>query len=119
VSYSYNAKLIPIKGYVEDRLAADRRSRLMKGFAFQIEGFEFCHTWLTRGVEGWNGDRWIVSHWESGRYIGSLQGFCTKKEAVAFARRYLNEHDPERVRRKIAPWINGESSPSATHGGPK
>ena len=95
--------MIPITGKVEDR-ASPTGSITVSGFAFQVPGFEFLHTWATRSLSKRFFDEWIVTHWESGKSIGESLGVlaATPEEAAEKCAKFLRRKGVKRVKAVLA-----------------
>lgn len=90
-------KFIPIRGFI-------RRANLgplqVDGWAFEIRGYEYVHTWVTP-FQGQNRlfDSCVVSQWETGLCISnSYTHRDTKERAADSAARFIRSKGHEKMR---------------------
>ena len=86
-------KFIPLRGLI----ATTHGSMWADGFAVEIAGYEWLHTWVTEYVSTGSDSlfellppMFIVSHWETGRKITTKQR-KTKEEAAIAAAAFLDK----------------------------
>ena len=85
-----------LSGFIEGGALGCRR---VDGWAVQIEGWEWLHTWVTPHLGLMD---FTVSHWESGLNFGVFAN--TKNEVVRLVDEKLKRYGQERIREIVAPW---------------
>lgn len=88
-------KMIRVTGRITDRYAPGG-ARKVRGYAFQVPGFEWFHTWATPYDLG----GWVATHWESGLSVGANEGVRgdRAKDIPAKVAAFLNAEGVKRVR---------------------
>ena len=72
-------KFIPMNGYI--RLGYVSLSIRVDGWAFQIPGYEYLHTWVT--PSNYFRNAYVVSHWESGCCVSQAGTYSNTREGAA------------------------------------
>lgn len=102
-------KFVPLRGYVK----SPDGTIMVDGFAFQIPGFEYLHTWVTPFL-GWTilgvpvahlTGELIVSHWESGLRISQMKTAPSKEIAAELAANRVTSLGHEKVRAALGEWL--------------
>ena len=94
--------MIPLTGFIDCTSNPDGKVSV-EGFAFQVPGFEFLHTWATPSIAPYTLGMWHVSHWESGLTIGSQHGVVadTSQKAARAVVKFLLSKGTQCVRERL------------------
>ena len=99
-------KFIPLKGYI----ATGYGKIEVDGFAFEIPGFEYVHTWVTPSFIATSRDgvllspKFSVTQWESGLQIGE-GGWPAIEHAARYCEQLLKSKGHEQIRAALR--LNG------------
>lgn len=106
-------KFIQVHGFVSVETTLETIRRPVIGYAFQIQGFEYFHTWVTPFL-GWSivgievpnfAKGFVVSHWESGLCLSAIRTRAfSKGSAAELAAVMVHELGHEKIRAAIKKW---------------
>ena len=97
-------RFIPLRGYIID-LAHPDGKRLVDGHAFEVEGFEYCHLWVTPFLERGRWLKLIASHWETGTALLQWIVCGASREEVALrAADFLRVIGHRKLRARLMEW---------------
>ena len=94
-------KFIPLKGYIAVDTGGGKL--LVDGFAFEVPGFEYVHTWVTPSVIALSRNGALLSplfsitQWESGLQIGA-GGWPAIEHAARYCEQLLKSKGHEQTK---------------------